>query len=102
MNQQIISQLPVIRFSGFPSKWVRKQLKDLLVVSDKKNDRNQYSRNEVLSVSRELGIINQIEHFGRSYAGADLSNYHVVEVGDIVYTKSPLKNNPYGIKKMLG
>lgn len=36
---------------------------------------------------------------GRSYAGASVKDYHVVEHGDIVYTKSPLKKNPYGIIK---
>jgi type I restriction enzyme S subunit len=37
---------------------------------------------------------------GRSYAGASVHNYHVVEIGDIVYTKSPLKSNPFGIIKL--
>ncbi len=36
---------------------------------------------------------------GRSYAGASVKDYHVVEHGDIVYTKSPLKKNPFGIIK---
>jgi type I restriction enzyme S subunit len=47
-----------------------------------------------------LGIVNQIEHLGRSYAGVSVHQYHVVEVGDIVYTKSPLKANPFGIIKL--
>lgn len=60
----------------------------------------KYDKDEVLSVSGELGIVNQIEHLGRSYAGVSVHQYHVVEVGDIVYTKSPLKANPYGIIKL--
>lgn len=36
---------------------------------------------------------------GRSYAGVTVKDYHVVEHGDIVYTKSPLKKNPFGIIK---
>ncbi|MFR4462219.1 MAG: restriction endonuclease subunit S [Bacteroides xylanisolvens] len=43
--------------------------------------------------------MNQIEFQGRSFAGASVANYGVVETGDIVYTKSPLKSNPYGIIK---
>ena len=43
--------------------------------------------------------MNQIEFMGRSYAGKSVKDYHVVETGDIVYTKSPLKKNPYGIIK---
>jgi type I restriction enzyme S subunit len=60
----------------------------------------KYGKDEVLSVSGELGIVNQIEHLGRSYAGVSVHNYHVVEVGDIVYTKSQLKANPFGIIKL--
>ncbi len=53
-----------------------------------------------LSGKKPLQIVNQIEHLGRSYAGVSVHQYHVVEVGDIVYTKSPLKANPYGIIKL--
>ena len=54
----------------------------------------------MLSVSGEYGIINQIEFQGRSFAGESVAEYHVVETNDIVYTKSPLKANPYGIIKV--
>lgn len=52
-----------------------------------------------MSVSGDYGIVNQIEFQGRSFAGASVSNYGVVQTGDVVYTKSPLKSNPYGIIK---
>ncbi len=53
----------------------------------------------MLSVSGDYGIVNQIEFQGRSFAGASVANYGVVETGDVVYTKSPLRANPYGIIK---
>lgn len=56
-------------------------------------------KEDVLSVSGDYGIVNQIEFQGRSFAGASVSNYGVVHTGDIVYTKSPLSSNPYGIIK---
>ena len=56
-------------------------------------------KEDVLSVSGEVGIVNQIEFQGRSFAGVSVANYGIVEVGDVVYTKSPLKSNPYGIIK---
>lgn len=58
-----------------------------------------FNKEHVLSVSGEYGIVNQIEFQGRSFAGVSVANYGVVETGDIVYTKSPLKSNPYGIIK---
>lgn len=54
---------------------------------------------EVFSVAKNAGVINQIEHLGRSYAGHDTSNYRVVKPWDIVYTKSPTSDFPYGIVK---
>ena len=52
-----------------------------------------------MSVSGDVGIVNQIEFQGRSFAGILVNNYGVVKTGYVVYTKSPLKNNPYGIIK---
>ena len=64
-----------------------------------RNRNSLYSRNDVLSVSGEMGVTNQIDLLGRSFAGESVLEYHVVERGDVVYTKSPLKANPYGIIK---
>jgi type I restriction enzyme, S subunit len=91
---------PNIRFPEFTDYWEHKKLSDLLAEAKKRNEDLKYDKDEVLSVSGELGIVNQIEHLGRSYAGVSVHQYHVVEVGDIVYTKSPLKVNPYGIIKL--
>lgn len=54
---------------------------------------------EVFSVSVHKGLVNQIEHLGRSYSAADTGHYNRVCPGDIVYTKSPTGEFPYGIIK---
>ena len=79
--------------------WEQCKLNEFLSVSDLKNTEDKYNKKDVLSVSGDYGIVNQIEFQGRSFAGVSVSNYGVVETGDIVYTKSPLKLNPYGIIK---
>ena len=79
--------------------WEQRKLEDYLTVSAEKNTGNIYGRSDVLSVSGDYGIVNQIEFQGRSFAGASVSNYGVVQTGDVVYTKSPLNSNPYGIIK---
>ena len=53
----------------------------------------------VFSVSVSQGVINQIEYLGRSFAAKDTSKYNVVHYGDIIYTKSPTGDFPYGIVK---
>ena len=93
------SNVPEIRFKGFTEAWEQRKLIDYLEVSSLKNKTGVYGKEDVLSVSGDFGIVNQIEFQGRSFAGASLANYGVVETGDIVYTKSPLKANPYGIIK---
>jgi type I restriction enzyme S subunit len=91
---------PQIRFPEFKELWEHKKLSELLSEAKKRNEDLKYGKDEVLSVSGELGIVNQIEHLGRSYAGVSVHQYHIVEIGDIVYTKSPLKANPFGIIKL--
>jgi type I restriction enzyme S subunit len=54
---------------------------------------------EVYSVSVHKGLINQIEHLGRSFAAKDTSNYNLAKPNDIIYTKSPTGNFPFGIIK---
>lgn len=91
--------IPEIRFKGFTDNWEKKKLNDCLETSTQKNNEMKFSKNDVLSVSGEVGIVNQIAFQGRSFAGMSVRNYGVVKHGNIVYTKSPLKANPYGIIK---
>jgi len=91
--------VPKVRFVGFTEPWSIKKLSEYMETSKTKNRQNLFSKQEVLSVSGEVGIINQIEFQGRSFAGVSVAEYGVVNTGDVVYTKSPLKSNPHGIIK---
>lgn len=70
-----------------------------LETSKAKNFDESFKKEDVLSVSGDAGVVNQMEYQGKSFAGASLSNYGVVSTDDIVYTKSPLRYQPYGIIK---
>lgn len=91
--------LPSLRFFGYKDTWERNKLEHYLNVSNEKNTEGIFGKEDVLSVSGDFGIINQIEFHGRSFAGVSTANYGVVNTGDVVYTKSPLKANPFGIIK---
>lgn len=91
--------VPEIRFTGFNDAWEHRELYNYIETSKVKNSDNKYTKSDVLSVSGQVGVVNQIEFQGRSFAGVSVTNYGVVDVGDIVYTKSPLKLNPHGIIK---
>ncbi len=88
-----------MRFPEFSEPWERKKLSCFLYENKERNKTDFFSKEDVLSVSGDLGIVNQIELLGRSFAGKSVKDYHVVRNGNIVYTKSPLKEYPYGIIK---
>lgn len=78
-------------------EWEEKQLSQILVEHKTRNQ--NYEVDEVFSVAKIKGVINQIEHLGRSYASKETSNYKVVFPNDIIYTKSPTSDFPFGIIK---
>ena len=81
------SEAPRIRFKKFSEPWERHKLSHYLETSAQKNTQNLYTKEDVLSVSGEFGVVNQIKHLGRSYSGSVVSNYGVVNSGDVIYTK---------------
>ena len=83
--KKLKGEKPGIRFSNFKDLWDYKQLSYFLTESKKLNHDLEYNKNKVLSVSGEFGIVNQIKHLGRSYAGKSVHNYNIVEINDIVY-----------------
>jgi type I restriction enzyme S subunit len=80
---------------GFEQAWETCQLSKILIEHKLTSSGNE----EVFSVSVHKGLVNQIEHLGRSYAANETKHYNRVRPGDIVYTKSPTGEFPLGIIK---
>lgn len=89
--------LPELRFPEFSNNetWADRKLSDVLFEHKEKSTGNE----EVYSVSVHKGVINQIEHLGRVFAASNTENYKRVLPGDIIYTKSPTGDFPFGIIK---
>ena len=87
--------MPKRRCPGFSAPWALEPLSRVLTEHKIKNTAGR----DVFSVSMESGIVNQIEHLGRSFAAADSSHYTIGRRFDVVYTKSPLKAFPFGVVK---
>ena len=100
LNVPNSGNVPKLRFPEFTEDWERVLLNYFLEENKERNKKNEFSKKDVLSVSGEFGIVNQIELLGRSFAGKSVLDYHIVRSGNIVYTKSPLKEYPYGIVKV--
>jgi len=97
LMQKIFSQ--ELRFkrddgTDYP-EWTSYKLSKILIEHKKRSNGSE----QVHSVSVHKGVVNQIEHLGRSFAAKDVSNYNKVLFGDIIYTKSPTGDFPYGIIK---
>lgn len=84
------------RLPGFSGEWVRTKMSDVLEL---RNEKNTSEDLRICSVAVNDGVVDQIAHLGKSMAASNTSNYAVVHYGDIVYTKSPTGNFPYGIVK---
>lgn len=89
--------VPALRFPEFHGNkgWDLKPLSDYLTEYRQKSD----GKSNVHSVSLSKGIVNQIEYLGRSFSADDTSHYKLVKPYDVVYTKSPTGDFPYGIVK---
>lgn len=73
----------------------------MTVLSEILTERNEKNTSlfPVYSVSVSEGVVNQIEYLGRSFAATNTTHYNVVHWGDIIYTKSPTGDFPFGIVK---
>lgn len=83
------------RLPGFSGEWREVRLSEVLHEHGLKST----GKEEVYSVSVHKGLVNQIEHLGRSFSAASTDHYNRVLPGDIVYTKSPTGDLPLGIIK---
>lgn len=80
--------------NAFP-KWEKRKFANVLFEHKLKST----GKEEVHSVSVHKGVINQIEHLGRSFSAKDTSHYSRALPHDIIYTKSPTGDFPLGIIK---
>jgi type I restriction enzyme, S subunit len=97
LMQKIFSQ--ALRFKAadgteFPA-WEVRKLRQVLVEHGDKST----GKEKVFSVSVSKGLVNQIEHLGRSFSAKDTSHYNLAKPGDVIFTKSPTGNFPFGIIK---
>ena len=84
-----------VRFKNFSLPWELQEISGLLTEHKLTSNGNE----EIHSVSVHKGVINQIEHMGRSFSASKTNHYHLVNPGDLVYTRSPTGDFPLGIIK---
>lgn len=80
--------------SAFPD-WRSVSLNEVLFEHKEKSQGSE----AVFSVSVHKGLVDQVEHLGRSFSATVTAHYNRVLPGDVVYTKSPTGDFPMGIIK---
>ena len=75
-------EMKEVDIGEIPVDWSQRQLGDLFTWKTVKNEDNEIDK--VITVGKDE-ICDQKDHFNRSVASDDLSNYRIIEPGDFVY-----------------
>lgn len=100
MSKNIKGVIPKWRFESFDSypKW---DIKKLGYLMGPINERAGDKKYVLMSVTSGVGLIPQVEKFGREIAGNSYKNYYVIRKNDFAYNKSSTKEFPEGYISML-
>jgi len=84
---------PKLRFPEFRDEWIEKPLKEFATIITEKAGEKKCT---LLSVTSGVGLISQMEKFGRNIAGDQYKNYLILRKNDFAYNKSATKAYPQG------
>ena len=95
-----VSVVPKYRFPEFcdNTEWSITVFGDISTPIEKRAGAKKYT---LMSVTSGVGLISQMEKFGREIAGSAYKNYIVIQRGDFAYNKSATKLFPEGYIAML-
>lgn len=87
--------IPKLRFPEFSTDpdWQEKRLLDVAIPVEEKAGPNKHI---LMSVTAGVGLVSQLDKFGREIAGNAYKNYYVIKKGDFAYNKSATKQYPEG------
>ena len=88
-------KVPRRRFPEFRNagEWEEKELREVATILNEKAGSNKFT---LMSITAGVGLVTQLEKFGREIAGAQYKNYLVIKNNDFAYNKSATKEYPEG------
>ena len=100
MNKNKRTAIPKLRFRQFKDKpqWDICKLGKIVVPVEERAGTKKYT---LMSVTSGVGLVPQVEKFGREIAGSAYKNYYVIKKNDFAYNKSATKQFPEGYISML-
>ncbi|WP_168526233.1 restriction endonuclease subunit S [Acinetobacter sp. A3] len=100
MMQKLFSQQ--IRFKADDGsefgEWEEIQLRD---VAERVTRKNKEDNQNALTISAQMGLVNQQDYFSKQIASRDLSKYYLLHKGEFAYNKSYSAGYPMGAIKRL-
>ena len=91
--------VPELRFPEFSGEWEDEKLSAIVDRVTTRNSNNE--SDHVLTISAEMGLIDQKEYFNKRVASKDLKNYYLIYKNSFAYNKSYSNGYPYGVIKRL-
>ncbi|WP_443825768.1 restriction endonuclease subunit S [Desulfovibrio sp.] len=84
---------PRLRFPEFRDEWYSQALGTIAsIIKEKAEDK----KCTLMSIITGVGLISQIDKFGKEIAGNQYKNYRILRKGDFAYNKSATKDYPQG------
>lgn len=91
---------PVLRFPEFKEDWKEYRLSDFLTRYSETNKDEEFSLDEILSLSSHYGIVSRKELLEDTYSNVNHLSYKKTRLNDLVYGKSISASYPYGLFKV--
>lgn len=91
---------PVLRFLEFKEDWKEFRLSDFLTRYSETNKDEEFSLDEILSLSSHYGIVSRKELLEDTYSNVNHLSYKKTRLYDLVYGKSISASYPFGLFKV--
>lgn len=91
--------IPKLRFPGFTGAWEQRKLGEVATRVTRKNKNLESTL--PLTISAQLGLVDQISYFDKRIASSNLTNYILLNRGEFAYNKSYSNGYPFGTVKRL-
>lgn len=91
---------PAFRFTEYNEDWIELKLSDFLTRYSETNKNEEFSVNEILSLSSHYGIVSRKDLLEDTYSNVNHLNYKKTRLNDFVYGKSISASYPFGLFKV--
>ena len=93
-------KVPQIRFEGFTEDWEQRKLGEVIEGVSKKNANGLYTQDDILACSLGTELDRKTIFYGLRSTEDSVKSYRIVNIGNVIYTKSPIKGYPNGIVRI--